>query len=66
MYIFFGLQEPLILERNGLKIGFLGYCDDVLHHGKNNCTGIRSLFTSGPAVYQDAIATNDIMKLKEV
>ncbi|XP_078372089.1 capsule biosynthesis protein CapA-like [Oculina patagonica] len=57
-------QEPLIMERNGLKIGFLGYCDDILHHGKNNCTGIRSMFTSGPAIYQDTIATNDVMKLK--
>lgn len=54
------------MERNGLKIGFLGYCDNILHHGKNNCTGIRSMFTSGPAIYQDAIATTDVMKLKAV
>jgi len=54
------------METNGLKIGFLGYCDDVLHHGKNNCTGIRSLYTSGPAIYQDAIATKDVTRLKAV
>ncbi|KAJ7392937.1 hypothetical protein OS493_008177, partial [Desmophyllum pertusum] len=57
-------QEPLIVEKNGLKIGLLGYCDDALHSGKRNCTGLRSLFTSGPAVYQDAIATKDVTKLK--
>ena len=54
------------METNGLKIGFLGYCDDILHSGKNNCTGIRLLSTSGPAIYQDAIATKDVTKLKVV
>lgn len=54
------------METKGLKIGFLGYCDDVLHSGKNNCTGLRLLSTSGPAIYQDAIATKDVAKLKTV
>jgi len=54
------------METKGLKIGFLGYCDDLLHNGKNNCTGIRLLSTSGPAIYQGAIATKDIAKLKTV
>ena len=54
------------MERNGLKIGFLGYCEVVLHSGKNNCTGIRLLSTSGPAIYQDAIATRDVGKLRAV
>ncbi|KAL9967849.1 hypothetical protein ACROYT_G026147 [Oculina patagonica] len=57
-------QEPLILERNGIKIGFLGYCDTF---SKNkNCTEMRMLFNSGPAIYRDDIATRDVNKLKEV
>ncbi|KAJ7355051.1 hypothetical protein OS493_028266 [Desmophyllum pertusum] len=55
-------QEPLILEMNGIKIGFLGYCDIV---SKNkNCTEMRMLFNSGPAIYRDDIATRDVSKLK--
>ena len=54
----------MILERNGIKIGFLGYCDII---SKNkNCTEIRMLFSSGPAIYRDDIATRDVNKLKQV
>ncbi|XP_078375862.1 capsule biosynthesis protein CapA-like [Oculina patagonica] len=56
-------QEPLILERNGIKIGFLGYCDHVPDYP--NCTAMRKLYRSGPAIYRDDIATRDVNKLKQ-
>ncbi|XP_078377998.1 capsule biosynthesis protein CapA-like [Oculina patagonica] len=56
-------QEPLILERNGIKIGFLGYCDMISIN--KNCTEMRMLFNSGPAIYRDDIATRDVNKLKK-
>ena len=52
------------MEKNGLKIGLLGYCKAALRDGKRNCP--RSLFTSGPAIYQNTIATKDVKKLKAV
>ncbi|XP_022782650.1 uncharacterized protein LOC111323536 [Stylophora pistillata] len=56
-------QEPLILKKNGIKIGFLGYCDSpsVL----KNCTEMRMMFSSGPAIYTDDVAIKDIKKLKK-
>ena len=54
----------MILERNGIKIGFLGYCDIISIN--KNCTEMRMLFNSGPAVYRDDIATRDVHKLKKV
>lgn len=39
------------MEINGFKIGFLGYCDDVLYSGKNNCIGLRLLFIFGLVIY---------------
>ena len=58
------LQEPLILERRGIKIGFLGYCDPKPAY--INCTEMRMLFNSGSAVYRDDIATRDVNNLKQV
>ena len=58
------LQDPLLLERRGIKIGFLGYCDSLSVN--KNCTEMRMLFNSGPAVYRDDIATRDVKKLKQV
>ena len=58
------LKEPLILKRKGINIGFLGYCDHVPDFP--NCTAMRSLYKSGPAVYRDDIATRDVKKLKKV
>ena len=58
------LQDPLILERRGIRIGFLGYCDSLSVN--KNCTEMRMLFNSGPAVYRDDIATRDVNKLKQV
>ena len=52
------------MERNGIKIGFLGYCDIISIN--KNCTEMRMLFNSGPAVYRDDIATRDVHNLKEV
>jgi len=56
-------QDPLILERRGIKIGFLGYCDSPSIN--KNCTEMRMLFNSGPAAYRDDIATRDVNKLKQ-
>ena len=52
------------MERNGIKIGFLGYCDHVPDYP--NCTAMRRLYKSGPAIYRDDIATRDVNKLKKV
>lgn len=60
------LQEPLIITKNGIKIGFLGYCEFETDYKTKNCSEMRLLFNSGPAIYQDAIATRDVKKLKEV
>ena len=59
-------QEPLILERKGIKIGFLGYCHIPSPTIKKNCTEMRMLFNSGPAIYRDDIATQDVQHLKKV
>ena len=59
-------QEPLILERKGIKIGFLGYCDTPSPTIKKNCTEMRMLFNSGPAIYGDDIAKRDVQHLKKV
>ena len=53
------------MEAKGIKIGFLGYCDSPSSSGKN-CTEMRKLFKSGPAIYTDDIATRDVNSLKEV
>ena len=62
--MFLLLQEPLILEAIGIKIGFLGYCDSPSRN--QNCTEMRMMFNSGPAIYRDDIATRDVNKLKKV
>lgn len=59
-------QEPLIMTKNGIKIGFLGYCEIETGYKSKNCSEMRLLFNAGPAVYQDDIATRDVQKLKEV
>ena len=50
------------MERNGIKIGFLGYCDQVSTN--KNCSEIRMEFNSGPAIYKNDIAAKDIKNLK--
>ena len=52
------------MERKGIKIGFLGYCDHVPDFP--NCTVMRRMYKSGPAIYRDDIATRDVRKIKEV
>ena len=52
------------MEVKGLKIGFLGYCDHV--PDQPNCTIMRMLYNSGPAIYRDDIATRDVNNLKKV
>lgn len=58
------MQEPLILEEKGIKIGFLGYCDSPSY--KQNCTEIRKLYNAGPAIYSDVIAARDVNNLRKV
>ena len=58
------MQEPLILEAKGIKIGFLGYCDSPSY--KQNCTEIRKLYNAGPAIYSDVIAARDVNNLRKV
>ena len=52
------------METKGIKIGFLGYCDHV--PDRPNCTVMRMLYNSGPAIYRDDIATRDVNKLRKV
>ena len=54
------------MERKGIKIGFLGYCDHVSHGGNKNCTQMRSLFSAGPAIYQESTVNRDVKLLKQV
>ena len=55
------------MTKNGIKIGFLGYCEfETIYVKFKNCSEMRLLFNAGPAVYQDDIATRDVQKLKEV
>lgn len=54
------------MDKNGIRIGFLGYCEQQTDYHSKNCSEIRSLFNTGPAFYRDAIATRDVKKLKEV
>nr|XP_058940477.1 capsule biosynthesis protein CapA-like [Pocillopora verrucosa] len=56
-------QEPLIIKRERITIAFLGYC--AIPSTKKNCSEMRKLFNSGPAIYQDDIATRDIRRLKK-
>ncbi|XP_078372030.1 capsule biosynthesis protein CapA-like [Oculina patagonica] len=63
--IFNSSQEPLIINKNGIRIGFLGYCEHQTDNHSKNCSEIRSMFNTGPAVYQDAIATRDVEILKK-
>ena len=52
------------MEVKGTKIGFLGYCDSPSVY--KNCTEMRMLFKSGPAIYRDDIARRDVKSLREV
>ena len=52
------------MEVKRYKIAFLGYCDSP---SKNkNCSEMRMLFNSGPAIYTDEVATRDVSNLKKV
>ena len=54
------------MTKNGIRIGFLGYCKLETDYKLKKCGGIRLLFNAGPAVYRDDIATRDVKTLKEV
>ncbi|XP_022782666.1 uncharacterized protein LOC111323549 [Stylophora pistillata] len=59
------LQEPLIIKRGRVTVAFLGYCITNSSHTQKNCSELRKLFDSGPALYRDDIATRDIRRLKK-
>ena len=54
------------MTKNGIRIGFLGYCEFETDYKFKNCSEMRLLFYAGPAVYRGDIATRDVTKLKEV
>ncbi|CAH3127204.1 unnamed protein product, partial [Pocillopora meandrina] len=56
-------QEPLIIKRDRITIAFLRYC--AIPSTKKNFSEMRKLFNSGPAIYQDDMATRDIRTLKK-
>ncbi|KAK3730375.1 hypothetical protein QZH41_020666 [Actinostola sp. cb2023] len=64
-------QNPLIVERNGIKIGFLGYCStyrrnlDSEGHVYYHCVKKREELDAGPAIYTDEAATRDVNRIKD-
>ena len=59
------LQQSVILEKKGIKVGFLGYCDvyfQKTHH--DSCLKIRKTYKAGPAIYSNRIAKRDVQHLK--
>lgn len=50
-------RKPAVLERSGLKIGFLGYAEDV--------PGLKRQVTPGPAYISEANILEDIDALKD-
>ena len=54
------------MTKNGIKIGFLGYCEFETDYNFKNCSEMRLLFNAGPAVYRDDIAARDVQRLQEV
>ncbi|KAK3730371.1 hypothetical protein QZH41_008009 [Actinostola sp. cb2023] len=64
-------QNPLIVERNGINIGFLGYCSTFWRNIASNghvyyyCVKKREELDAGPAIYTDEAATRDVNRLKD-
>ena len=58
------LQEPVIIEVKGLRVGFLGYCYIELVYNTDNCEEVRRRYSAGPAIYRYDIAARDIKNLK--
>ncbi|KAK3754755.1 hypothetical protein QZH41_008158, partial [Actinostola sp. cb2023] len=63
--------DPLIVEINGIKIGFLGYCStyrrnlDSEGHVCYHCVKKREELDAGPAIYTDEAAMRDVNHLKD-
>ena len=49
-------QRSVILEKKGIKVGFLGYCDF--------CLKVRKTYKAGAAIYRNDIAERDVRNLK--
>ena len=63
-------QIPVIKTVNGIKIGFLAYCQnkegcDLYQCNENECGNSSNVFRSGPAVLDKRKAQYDITALKE-
>ena len=63
-------QIPVIKTVNGIKIGFLAYCQnkegcDLYQCNENECGNSSNVFRSGPAVLDKKTAQYDITALKE-
>ncbi len=50
-------RQPVLLERNGIKVGFLGYVEDV--------PGLKRQVTPGPAYISEPNILEDIDELKD-
>ena len=65
-------QKPLIKVANGLKIGFLAYCQNEEGCGNyeckegEECSPNGNIFKAGPAVFDRGRASQDIVSLKKV
>ncbi|CAB3991400.1 Hypothetical predicted protein, partial [Paramuricea clavata] len=51
-------QRSLIQTKEGIKVGFLGYCYI------QSCFSVRKKYKAGPAIYSDHIAKRDVLQLK--
>ena len=50
------------MEKNGIKIGFLGYWDMVTPYKDSSSQRVN--FRAGSAIYEDNVAEDDIKRLK--
>lgn len=60
MKIDFLPQESLIFEKNGIKVGLLGYCMN-----EDGCSSQRGKTETGPAIFNTKAVRNDVADLRE-
>ena len=64
-------QKPVIKTVNGVKIGFLAYCQNQEGCGSQRCSDAEGCqpgskhFNIGPAIFDKFIASKDLIELKE-
>ena len=57
----------MIVEKKGITMGFLGYCDVVYFTPKDKVSGcykIRKAYKAGPVPYSNHSAARDVKNLK--